>query len=191
MRFSCDDVKKRWPEFIYRELAAPEQSLFVRHLEKCAECRNEEREWRDLLEQFDSIVSLDESMEPPPELVARVKRQTRMYEEWTQLFSCQFRKWVGGVMAACLLATISNYSLWPRNFILPIDAGSITSPMQKTVLQSMYNPETIQFFKEQGILEKIPTTDLTFAADKQINPKSSEKTGKEIARGAVMPGKPL
>jgi hypothetical protein len=179
MRFTCDDVNTRWPEYIYRELSAPEQSWVVRHLEECIECRAEEREWRELLEKFDSIASLDESMETPPELVVRVKRQTRMYEELSQQFSHRFRRWVGGVMAACLLATISFYGLISRNFITPIDPGAITSPMQKTVLQSIYNQETLRFFNEQGILEKTLKADSACIADTRIHHESHEKIKKE------------
>lgn len=178
MRFTCDDLRERWPEFVYRELSEPEQSLFVRHLEECSECRNEELEWRELLEQFDSIASLDGSMEAPPELVYRVRRQVRLDEDWSRQFTLRVKRWMMGTMAACLFVAIGLYCAVSRAYIHPIDPGCVSAPLQKTVLRSIYQSETLKLYREQGIFEEFQKPAATCLAAIRIhneNPGEKEK----------------
>ncbi|MBN2329335.1 MAG: zf-HC2 domain-containing protein [Candidatus Omnitrophica bacterium] len=154
MRFTCEDIKKRWPEYIYRELSEPEQSLFVRHLEECRHCRDEERQWREMLVEFDSIASLDGAMDAPPELVYRVKRQVGLYEDWSRQFTHQMRRWMVGAAAACFLMIGGVYGVLPGLIMPQMEINNVSSPFQKSVLQTIYDSDTLQFFSEQGILDE-------------------------------------
>ena len=155
MRFSCNDIQERWPEYIYRELSDPEQSLFVRHLEDCSDCRNQESEWRRLLGRFDSIATLDGATDAPPELVYRVKRQIHLFEDWSNQFSSRMRRWTVATTAACVLLTSAFWLSISTNPSPHRSTNPIPSPIQNTVLQSLYGSDTLKVFHEQEIIAEI------------------------------------
>jgi putative zinc finger protein len=156
MRFKCDDLKERWPEYIYRELPEHEQSLFVHHLEECEDCRAEERQWRSMLSEFDSIVLFDDSMEAPTELLYRVKRQVRFYEEWSAKNKQSMRKWGIGAAAACALIICGLWGAYHDRLDTKISAkeNSTLQPIQASILDSIYDPDIVIQYHEHGVLNK-------------------------------------
>ena len=73
MPFTCEDIKNRWPEFLYRELNEHEQAQFVQHIHQCNSCRQEEQQWTSLFDRFDTLAAGDGTDEAPRELFYRVK----------------------------------------------------------------------------------------------------------------------
>ncbi|MGC9329168.1 MAG: anti-sigma factor family protein [Candidatus Hinthialibacter sp.] len=181
MRFICDDIHDRWPEYIYRELSEPEQSLFVRHLEECGPCRAKERQWREMLVEFDSIASLDGAMDAPPELVYRVKRQVRLYEDWSRQVSHQMRRVMIGAAAACFLVIIGICSALPGMMMSHMKLDQASNPLQKSVWGTIYDSETLQFFSEQGILDKPHDKDSRKLADVHMTEQPVYLPGKEMS----------
>ncbi|MBI1389674.1 MAG: hypothetical protein GC154_14650 [bacterium] len=114
MKFTCDEIQSRWPEYVYRELTEHEQAEFVRHLERCPACRAEEAKWRGLLARFDGLAAADDSAEAPAELVFRVKRQIRLYEDWTRQNWAAIRNWAASVAASCLIVFFAAWALVDR-----------------------------------------------------------------------------
>lgn len=178
MRYTCDDLRDRWPAFVYRELTEPEQSLFVQHLEECSRCRCEEEKWRDLLERFDTIAALDDSMEAPYELLYRVKRQVRLYEKLSHQFSLRVKRWMVGAVAACFLVILAFYGSFVRTDFPPFESEFVSPPLQKTVLRSIYQTDTLKVYREQGILDECQISEATCLASIRVhheNPNGEEK----------------
>ncbi len=154
MRFTCHDIHAKWTEYIYRELTEPEQALFVRHLEECDFCQAEEREWRYLLAQFDAMASLEGSTDVPSELVYRVKRQIQLYEDWSMQWTSLLRRWMAGTAAACLLFIGGLWHVFTRESERPGEFKNIPSPIQKSVLQTFYDPQILEYYRALDIFEK-------------------------------------
>jgi len=153
MAFTCEDIQERWPEYIYRELSEPEQSGFVNHLAQCAVCRREEQAWRALLKQFDSIAGLDGTLDAPPELVYRVKRQIRLFDDWSSQMQSHFRRWMIASAAACLLlaGSLAGVMLQARADSV---RNPLLSPIQHSVLNTFYDSKTLELYRNQGILKE-------------------------------------
>ncbi len=151
MRYQCENLREKWPEYIYRELPESEQSLFVRHLEECSTCQAEEREWRNLFQRMDRIAVLDDAMIVPPELVYRVKRQVRLDEDWSKQFTDRFRYWMIGTSVACMLIVCGIGMIKFSTPIQPSPPVGIPITLQKSVLQSFYNGNTLKLYREEGI----------------------------------------
>lgn len=154
MRFTCNDIHAKWTEYIYRELTEPEQALFVRHLEECDSCQAEEREWRNLLAEFDAMASLEGSTDAPSEMVYRVKRQIQLYEDWSKQWTALLRRWMAGTAAACLLFTGGLWLVFTRESERPGEYINIPTPIQKSVLQTFYDPQILEYYRALDIFEK-------------------------------------
>ncbi|MFB3786009.1 MAG: anti-sigma factor [bacterium] len=183
MAFTCEDIRERWPEYYYRELAEPEQSRFVNHLAECPACRREEQAWRTLLKQFDSIACLDGTMDAPPELVYRVKRQVHLFDDWSNQMQRHFRRWMIASAAACLLLAggLAGVMLHARaNGV----NHSLFSPIQHSVLSTFYDSKTLELYRKQGILmEKDEVQAETIAG----NPVPADSLGDGIKSKTLEP----
>ncbi len=146
MKYMCDDIRDRWAEYIYRELSESDQSLFVDHLQRCPSCRDDEALWRQMLVRFDSIAALDGTMDAPPELLYRVKRQIRFHEDWSIQIASRVRHWAAGAVAACFLTALS-VAHWNGSV-------QVFNPFRFSVLTSIYDSNTLDLYREQGIIEE-------------------------------------
>ena len=151
MAFTCDDIRERWPEYFYRELAEHEQSRFVNHLAECPTCRREEQAWRALLEQFDSMACLDGTMDAPPELVYRVKRQIRLFNDWSNQMQRHFRRWMTASAAACLILAGGLMGVVWQTRTNTVNQN-LLHPIQHSVLSTFYDSKTLELYRKQGIL---------------------------------------
>ncbi len=176
MRFKCDDLKERWPEYIYRELPEHEQSLFVHHLDECEDCRAEERQWRGMLSEFDSIVLFDDSMEAPTELLYRVKRQIRFYEEWSKKQKQSMRKWIIGAAAACALIIFGLWGAYQNQLDARLSAkeNSTFQPIKASIIDSIYDPDIVIQYHEHEILQKPKKVDAS-VDEKEKEPTEENK----------------
>ncbi|MDP8243612.1 MAG: zf-HC2 domain-containing protein [Candidatus Hinthialibacter antarcticus] len=147
MRFTCDEIQSRWPEHLYRELSEPEQTAFVQHLNQCESCRAEEAQWRGLLGRFDGWAA--EVSDAPQELVPRVKRQVRLYEDWSRQNWQSVRNWAVGAAAVCALALGGAWGL-----VSQIDRSASEWDSRGAFFEKMYSKEAVDVFREQGVLHE-------------------------------------
>ncbi|MFH1738807.1 MAG: anti-sigma factor [bacterium] len=168
MSFSCRDIQDRWSEYLYRELDEPEQAKFVQHIRKCRECSAEEAQWRGLLSRFDVMAVSDGNMEPPPELVFRVKRQIRLYEDWTRQTVTQVRNWVLGAAAAWALLLGGAHIILNQIPDLNEPATAL-KPIAQSVLSNLYNEHTLEILTAEGIFEQPKTSDPDLVAQAPHN----------------------
>lgn len=180
MKFTCDEIQDRWPGYIYRELPESDQALFVDHLQHCPRCREEEIVWRKMLDRFYAIAALDGEVETPPELIYRVKRQIRLYDDWTSQIFIRLRHWGIGAAAACVLLTgtaVIGINQW---------AGSpkILDPIQHSVLTSLYDDDTLDLLQDQDIIDNQVTPVPSPLANETQRPSGSES---ETDKGASPP----
>ena len=174
MSFTCQDIRRRWAEYLYRELDEPEQSQFVKHINRCPKCGAEEERWRALLSRFDLMSASDGAMDPPPELVFRVKRQIRLYEDWTRQTHSQVRNWLAGAAVACALIFGGAHLMMNR---LPLlnQNDEILKPITHSVLNRLYNEQTLQVLSEEGIFKSEETDDSGLVAGApEINKNESD-----------------
>ena len=150
MNFSCNDVRARWAEYLYREMDEPEQGRFVQHLQRCPQCRAEESQWRDLLSRFDAMSVADGNTEPPPELVFRVKRQVQLYDDWSRQIFTQFRNWVVGGATACAVLLGGIWMMQDRLVNLS-DPNRIMESIGRPTLEYLYNKDTLRVLYHEGI----------------------------------------
>lgn len=177
MRFTCEDIAIRWPEYLYRELEQHELAQFRQHLRDCPRCRAEEAQWRSVLAQFDCLAGNDETLEAPPQLVYRVKRQVMFYQNWLHETAFHLRWSLVAAAAACILVTAGSMLLWQRSTEM-FRKGDWVQALRTPVLSTMYSPSQYHLIEEQGIF---PEAGDPFAqqADEPIKPLP---TGIEIDR---------
>ncbi|MBZ0257039.1 zf-HC2 domain-containing protein, partial [bacterium] len=148
MRFTCDEIKTRWPEHLYRELSEPEQTAFVQHLSQCESCRAEEAQWRALLGRFDGWAA--EVGDVPQELTPRVKRQVRLYEDWSRQNWQQVRNWTVGAAAVCALALGGAWGV-----VSHIERSSAMMGSRQQIFEQMYSKEAVDIYREQGVMNEV------------------------------------
>jgi len=170
MRFTCEDVQERWIEYIYRELLEPERSLVVSHLQHCSACQAQEKEWQELFGRFDLMASMDGTMNAPPELIYRVKRQVRFYEDWNQQQSTRLRRWITGAAAAFLMLTFGFWNTVQHDPI-PRAENTLLDPIENSVLHSLYDQETLDLYRRHGMLTTTsPPSPLSMNGEGTFNP---------------------
>lgn len=153
MSFSCREIETRWAEYLYRELEEPDQSQFVKHIQICPKCAADEAVWRSLLGRFDGMAAADGSMELPSELVYRVKRQVRLYEDWSKQNTIQIRRWAIGFAATCLLifgglfVLLDRHPLWRQ-------PKTVFNPVAQSILKNIYNEETLSIYFDKELLDR-------------------------------------
>lgn len=148
MRFSCDDIQTRWPEHLYRELSEPEQTAFVQHLSQCESCRTEEAQWRGILGRFDGWAA--EVGDVPQELTPRVKRQVRLYEDWSRQNWRQVRNWSVGAAAVCMLALGGAWGL-----VSHIERNGALLNSRGQFFEQIYSKEAVDIYREQGVISEL------------------------------------
>lgn len=174
MEFTCQDIQDRWSEYIYRELSEPEQSQFVAHLSHCPECASQEAEWRTILTRFDSIATMDGTMDAPSDLVYHVKRHIHLYEEWSYQMRNRLYYWLfGAVTVTVLLACTVLYK--GLIFSDMKTADQALAPIQNTVLDSLYDDGTLDVYRAQGVLED-KQQDGELLTDRKLTYSHSKKT---------------
>ncbi len=172
MSFTCHDIQDRWAEYLYRELEEPDQARFVQHIRRCASCRAEEDQWRGLLSGFDSMAASDGNMQAPPELIFRLRRQIRFYEDCTQSTVAQIRNWTVGAAVACALFLGGAHFLLTRlqSHTTP-DAA--LAPIAQSVLSGLYGQQNLEILSKEGIF------DATAIKDRDIAVNVTEEAGKK------------
>ena len=152
MKFTCKDVQNRWSEYLYRELDERELNLFIRHLLECEFCRAEEARWKDLLTRLDGLGASEGIFDAPPELLATVKREIILEEEESprKTFS-RLAGWVAG--AACVFALVTGGIVTGFEQLQhSVQSKKAKKPVEESVLSNIYNDETLQIYREEGIL---------------------------------------
>jgi hypothetical protein len=151
MTFQCDDIKQRWPEYLYRELDEHEQATFVQHLHQCEACRREEEQWKQLLTRFDTLAGDDGICQAPPDLVYRVKRQVHLYEDWSKQTLSAFRAKVVTAVAACsLFFCIFWAGAHYAKHRPPSDQWF--QAVSENVLSDWYSPFTLETYREYDMI---------------------------------------
>ena len=153
MEWSCREINERWEEFLYLELDEPRQSLFAQHLKHCPACRAEEARWRELLAQFDALAVADGTTVVPPELVFRVKRQVRFYEDWSRQTTAQFRHWLVGT-AAVVLLLIGGVWFGIRQLQDPQIRAALLKPITYMVMNNFVNTSAFLETRSEAELTK-------------------------------------
>ena len=154
MMFTCEDVKSRWPEYLYRELDEHEQAQCVQHIQQCSACRREERQWASVFSRFDVLAAGDGTNAAPQELIYRVKRQIQFYQDWSQQALYAFRLKLAVSVVVC---TIFFSGLWFSSVVMQ----KITFPerimdqLSESVLNDLYSQSALDMFRENGILENV------------------------------------
>ncbi len=153
MTFGCKDVHDRWSEYVYRELDEPGRAQVDKHIQNCPDCAAEEAEWAKLLARFDSMTAFDGQMEVPPELVYRVKRQVRLYEDWSRQTYAQVRNWAVGFVMACMLLAGSAMTFLTQYPAFRTPRG-ILGPVTHSVRNSFYDEETLALYLEKQLFQQ-------------------------------------
>lgn len=178
--FSCNDVRARWVEYLYRELDEPEQGKFVQHLRRCPQCHAEDSQWRDLLSRFDGMSVSDGNAEPPRELVFRVKRQVRLYEDWSQQTFAQFRNWLVGSATACAILLGGIWTMQDQLLNLS-NPETLLKSISKPTLEYLYNKDTLRILHAEGLFDTENPGKSNIVADLADVTDNSPKPARESA----------
>jgi anti-sigma factor RsiW len=177
MALRCEDIQNRWTEYLYRELGEHEQADFVRHIQQCPQCQNEEQVWSGLVDRFDVLAASDGTRQAPPELVYRVKRQIHLYEEWSRETASSFRmKFAASFAIFCLIAS----GIWLRaNVTVPVMTSSqYMQSISEPILHTLYGKSNLSYYRESGFFTesgKDSQPVISFDLEEQSTP-SSDKT---------------
>lgn len=157
MAYKCNDLKDRWPEYLYRELNEHEQALFAQHLRQCPSCQQEEQTWKKLFTRLDVLAADDGTDKAPPELVYRVKRQIHFYQDWSRQTYSAYRSKIAASVAVCALFF---GLLWVGDHSLQKISASnqYIETVSQSLLEDFYSPRILQMYKENGIFAPTNTS---------------------------------
>lgn len=183
MTFECRDVQDRWPEYIYRELDEPGRAQVDKHIQNCPECAAQEAEWASVLARFDSMAAFDGQMEVPQELVYRVKRQVRLYEDWSRQTYAQVRNWAVGFVMACILLAGSAVTFLAQYPAFRTSEGML-GPVTHSVRKSFYDEETLALYLEKQLFQQEKHDGIATAPQQ---PEPSRERGIDTPNPATSP----
>lgn len=172
MKFACEQIQERWAEYLYRELDEPELAQFAQHIQRCSICRQEEARWRNLFSRFDVMATADQTLEVPTELVFRVNRQIHLYEDWANERVAQFRNWLVGSLAACMMIACTG---WLAMEQIPkwMQLEGLQS-LKGTYLKSVYMKRGLEMDMTKGVFNEMEKEDLGIAARDPQKPANDE-----------------